>query len=67
MVLYLSIAFNVGSLDNLGGRLFSEQYSGIVKFLIIVEKKLLRVFASSTSLDVMFSLFTKVIFSLDFI
>ena len=63
--LYFIIAFKVGCLDNIRGRLLFANFSGIFKFLTTFEKNLLRVFATSKSSDIISSFLIKVIFSLD--
>ena len=54
---YLRIAFKDECLDKI-----CESYSGNFKFLIMFEKKLFRIFATSTLSDVIISLFTKIIY-----
>ena len=54
---YLRIACKDECVDKL-----CESYSGNFKFLLMLEKKLFRIFATSTVSDVIVSLFTKIIY-----
>ena len=59
------MACRTGLPDNRLRRSFSRLYSGISRFLTIFDKKSLKVFATSVSLDSTLSLLTKIIVSLD--
>ena len=62
---YLNMACRTRSLDNRLWRSFSHLHSGISRFLTVLEKKSLKVFATSVSIDSILSLLTKIIASLD--
>ena len=63
--LYIIMACRTGLLDNRLWRSSSHRYSGILRFLTIFQKKLLKVFPTSVSLDSILPFMTKVIASLD--
>ena len=61
------MACMTGLLHNLFWRSFLHLYSKILRFLTIFEKKSLKAFATSVSLDSILSLLTKIIASLHLI
>ena len=63
--LYFIMACRTRLPDNRLWRSSSNLYSGISRFLTIFEKKSLKVFATSVSLDSTLSLLTKIIVSLN--
>ena len=65
--LYLKTAFRVGWLFIFKCKSSPTSYLGISRFLTILEKKLLRQFATSASSETKFSSSIKVIFSLDLV